>query len=108
QIKSISKIMQKDNLPVPKSWETEVTISTDAPFSDKLMMYHIGFLFQAAQVYHGTGLASAMRTDLVTTYEAIILKNLLVTKKWFTIMVQNKWLEQPPLAPNRKEIQNEK
>ena len=47
--------MQTDNLPVPKSWETEVTTSTDSPFSDKLMLYHIGFLFQAAQNYHGAG-----------------------------------------------------
>ncbi|MBU5215089.1 DUF3231 family protein [Heyndrickxia oleronia] len=104
QIKTFSKIMQNDNLPVPKSWETEVTTSTDSPFSDKLILYHMGFLFQAAQNYHGAGLASAMRTDLVTAYENTIIKNLLVTKKWFNLMVHNKWLEQPPLAPNRKEI----
>ncbi|HZG71931.1 MAG TPA: DUF3231 family protein, partial [Chondromyces sp.] len=108
QIKDFSKIMQTDNLPVPKSWETEVTTSTDSPFSDKLIMYHTGFLFQAAQSYHGAGLASAMRTDLVTTYENTILQNLMLTKKWFNIMVQNNWLEQPPLAPNRKEIAKEK
>ena len=108
QIQSLSKIMHKDNLPIPKSSETEVTVSTDSPFSDKLMLYHIGFLFQTAQAYQGAGLASAMRTDLVTTYEGIILKNLMVTKRWFTIMVKNKWLEQPPLAPNRKEIAKEK
>ncbi|MDD9781419.1 DUF3231 family protein [Priestia megaterium] len=108
QIQAFSKIMHTDNLPVPMSWETEVTTSRDSPFSDKLMMYHIGFLFQAAQAYHGAGLASAMRTDLVTTYEGIILKNLMVTKKWLNIMVKNKWIEQPPLAPNRKEIAKEK
>ena len=108
QIQAFSKIMHTDNLPVSMSWETEVTTSTDSPFSDKLMMYHIGFLFQAAQMYHGAGLASAMRTDLVTTYEGIILKNLMVTKKWLNIMVKNKWIEQPPLAPNRKEIAKEK
>ena len=108
QIKDFSKIMQKDNLPVPKSWETEVTTSTNSPFSDKLMLYHIGFLFQAAQAYHGAGLAASMRTDLVATYESTILQNLMVPKKWFNIMVQNKWLEQPPLAPNRKEIAKEK
>lgn len=107
QIKDLTKIMQTDNLPAPKSLETEVTISTDSPFSDKLMLYHTGFLFQAAQAYHGAGLASAMRTDLVATYESTILQNLMLTKKWFTIMVENKWLEQPPLAPNRKEISRE-
>jgi hypothetical protein len=31
-IKMFTKIMQADNLPVPKSWETEVTISTDSHF----------------------------------------------------------------------------
>ncbi|WP_430121638.1 DUF3231 family protein [Neobacillus rhizosphaerae] len=108
QIKMFTKIMQSDNLPVPKSWETEVTTSTDSPFSDKLMMYHIGFLFQAAQAYHGTGLASAMRTDLVAAFESVILKNLLVTKKWFNIMVKYSWLEQPPLAPNREELAKDK
>lgn len=103
QIKTLAKVLQSDNLPVPKSWETEVTLSTDSPFSDKLIMYHTGFLFQAAQNYHGAGLASSMRTDLITIYETTILKNLMVTKNWFDIMVKNKWLEQPPLAPNRAE-----
>jgi hypothetical protein len=104
QIQSFGNILHQDNLPVPRSWESEITISQDAPFSDKLMMYHIGFLLQTGQAYHGTGLASAMRTDLVMNYEKIILKNLMVTKEWFNIMTKNKWLEQPPLAPNRKEI----
>lgn len=108
QIKALAKILQADNLPVPKSLETEVTISTDSPFSDKLLMYHMGFLFQTAQTYYGAGLASAMRTDLVTTYEATILQNLKVTNNWFNIMVKNKWLEQPPLAPNRTEIAKQK
>jgi hypothetical protein len=108
QIQKLSKIMHADNLPVPKSWETEITTSTETPFADKLMLYHIGFLFQAAQAYHGTGLASAMRTDLVAVYESTILKNLMVTKEWFKLMVKYKWMEQPPLAPNRKEMAQDK
>lgn len=103
-IQSFSKTLLTDNLPVPSSWETEVTTSTESPFSDKLMMYHIGFLAQTAQSYHGNGLASSMRTDLIAAYENVILNNLIVNKKWFDIMVKNKWLEQPPLTPNRREI----
>lgn len=108
QIQALSKLLKADNLPVPMSWETEVTNSQDSPFSDKLMMFHIGFLLQSAQSYHGAGLASAMRMDLVATYEKIILKNLMITKEWFNIMTKNKWLEQPPLAPNRKDIAKNK
>lgn len=105
QIQSLSNLLKKDNLPVPMSWESEVTTSKDSPFSDKLMLYQVGFLIQTAQAYHGTGLASSTRTDLVVTYEKVILKNLMVTKEWFNIMTKYKWLEQPPLAPNRKKLQ---
>jgi hypothetical protein len=100
--------MQADNLPVPSSWETEILPSQQAPFSDKLMMYHMGFLFQVAQIYIGTGLATVMRADLIATYEKIILKNLTVTKSWFDLMIKYKWLEQPPLAPDRIEISEDK
>ena len=60
------------------------------------------------QIYHGAGLASSMRADLIIAYEAIILKTITVVKNWFDIMVKNKWLEQPPLAPDRKEIAKNK
>ncbi|WP_062050342.1 DUF3231 family protein [Bacillus sp. JCM 19034] len=108
QIQALSNILKKDNLPVPMSWESEITTSQDSPLSDKLMLYHIGFLMQTAQAYHGVGLASAMRADLVVTYEKTILKNLMVTKEWFNIMTQYKWLEEPPLSPNRKNLAKDK
>lgn len=104
QIQALSAILREDNLPVPTSWETEVTTLKDSPFSDKLMLYHMGFLMQASQAYHGVGLATAMRTDLAVQYEKIILKNIAVTKNWFDLMTTKKWMEQPPLAPNRKAI----
>lgn len=103
-IQLLSKKLKDDNLPVPMSWETEITESTDSPFSDKLILFHTGFLFLTSQSYHGLGLAGSMRSDLILGYERIILKDLTVSKNWFDLMIKNKWLEQPPIAPNRKEI----
>ncbi|MDQ0916034.1 DUF3231 family protein [Paenibacillus sp. V4I5] len=103
-IQLLSKKLKDDNLPVPMSWETEITESTDSPFSDKLIMFHTGFLFLTSQSYHGLGLAGSMRSDLILDYERIILKDLTVAKNWFDLMIKYKWLEQPPIAPNRKEI----
>ncbi|KQX46687.1 MULTISPECIES: DUF3231 family protein [unclassified Paenibacillus] len=103
-IQLLSKKLKDDNLPVPMSWETEITESTDSPFSDKLIMFHTGFLFLTSQSYHGLGLAGSMRSDLILDYERIILKDLTVSKNWFDLMIKNKWLEQPPIAPNRKEL----
>jgi hypothetical protein len=81
-VRSLSSGIIFPNLPVAMSmsWETEVTTSTHSPISDRLMMFHIGFLSQVAQADHGTGLASAMRTDLIMAYENIILNNLIITK----------------------------
>ena len=107
-LQALADIMHKDNLPVPMSWESEITTSKDSPFSDKLILYHMGFLAQTAQVYYGTGLAGAMRTDLAIAYEKAVLKVLGITKNWFDLMVKNKWLEQPPLAPDRKELAQDK
>jgi hypothetical protein len=53
QIKNFPKIMQTDNLPVPKSWEAEVTTSTDSPFSDKLMIIISVFSFKLHKTIMG-------------------------------------------------------
>jgi hypothetical protein len=53
QIKNFPKIMQKDNLPVPKSWEAEVTTSTDSPISDKLMIIISVFSFKLHKTIMG-------------------------------------------------------
>src|SRR5699024_7328205 len=108
QIQSLGKILHDDSLPIPTSMESENTNSQESPYSDTLMLSHIGFLMQIAQSFHGTGLATAMRYDLATSYEKIILKNLKFEKEWFNLMTKNKWLEQPPLAPNRKRIAKDK
>src|SRR5699024_12655952 len=97
-----------DSLPIPTSMESEVTNSQEAPFSDKLMLFHIGMLMQIAQSFHGTGLATAMRYDLAVSYEKIILKNMKVKKKWYNLMTKNKWYEQTPLDQYRISIEKKK
>jgi hypothetical protein len=79
--------------------ETEITTSTYSSFSGKLIIYHIGLLFQTAQNYHGAGLESAMSTDIVTDYDGTILKNLIVTMKWFNTLEEVKRAtgQKPPI-----------
>lgn len=74
QIKSLNKILKNDNLPSTPSFETEITTSQVSPFSDRLMMYHIGLLYQVGKLYHGCGLETSMKADLLMAYEKVILK----------------------------------
>jgi hypothetical protein len=47
-----------------------------------------------------------MRTDLTARYSKIIAEVMMYAKDTFDIVVENKWLEQPPLVTNRKKLIN--
>ncbi|PAD69188.1 hypothetical protein CHH83_10185 [Bacillus sp. 7586-K] len=106
-IKLFSDILTDDNLPAPQSWDSDVTDSTTPPFSDKLMMYLTGFLFNTAISYYGAGLGATMRSDLIVQYERFILEDLKYAKDWSDIMIKNLWMEQPPKAIDRKRLGEE-
>ncbi|WP_282141883.1 DUF3231 family protein [Cytobacillus oceanisediminis] len=73
------------------------------------MLYHMGFMAQTAQGYYGTALAGSKRTDLALAYEKANLKTLGIARKWFVSWRKTSGLNsQPPLAPNRKELAQDK
>lgn len=97
----------KDNLPAPQSWDSDVTESIISPFSDKLMMYLTGFLFNTAISYYGAALGGTMRSDLILQYEKFVLEDLKYVEDWTDLMIKNQWMEQPPKAPDRKKLAEE-
>jgi hypothetical protein len=103
-IDMFSKLLDNDNLPSPPSLVSEITDSKIPPFSDKLMMFFVGFLFSSAIVYYGSGLASSPRKDIAAKYLSAIGGDINIEEDWLKIMIENSWLEQPPLAPDRKKV----
>ncbi|MGM0834678.1 MAG: DUF3231 family protein [Bacillota bacterium] len=97
-----STVLLEDNLHSPKLMDSEVTNSSIAPFSDKLMLYHAGNLFSVAISYYGHAAVMSMRADLLIHCEAAISRDLRVFAKYGQIMIKNQWLEQPPKADDRK------
>ena len=103
-IQMFNDLLNKENLPAPPTLEAEVTNSTTSPFSEKLMMYQVGFLFTTAMVYYGTGWASSPRRDLTPHYMMAISGDVKIGNDWLDMMIDIGWLEQPPLAENRAEL----
>jgi hypothetical protein len=97
-------ILDDDFISAAATWDTHVTDSQIAPFSDKLMMLHGGFLIQAAMAYYGTALSSSMRHDLAAQYSAAISRDAKVAEDGLNIMIANGWFEQPPHTVDRKEL----
>lgn len=103
-IETFRSVLHQDDLNSPTSFETEVSNSKVPPFSDKLMMFLAVNMFQYAIMYYGSALSASMRTDLVTHYQKAVFDDLGVAKSGADLMIEHQWMEQPPVAPDRKEL----
>lgn len=108
QFKILSTLLSEDNLPSPRTWESEVTNSTVSPFSDKLMLYHIVTMVSVSAGYYGAGLAVSQRRDLAEKYIRLIGGIGLFAEDGVNLLITNNWMEQPPTATDRTALANQK
>lgn len=82
----------------------EVTDSTTAPFSDKLMMFLITTLIATGMGQYGLSMSTSPRHDLGVKYSRLIAEIARFSNDGAKIMIDNAWMEQPPIAADRKEL----
>jgi hypothetical protein len=102
--KSFDDILQEDHLPIPEKWDAEITESTESPFSDKLIMFHAGFLVNAALTYYGASIGSSFRSDIILNYSRVFTHAMEAGAFSYNIMVKHGWLEKQPEAIDRKSL----
>ncbi|WP_077324428.1 DUF3231 family protein [Virgibacillus siamensis] len=83
---------------------TEVTDSTTAPFSDKLMMFLVTLLSASGIAQYGTSMSTSSRHDLSVKYTRLVGEIALYAEDGANIMIEHGWMEQPPMAADRKEL----
>jgi hypothetical protein len=104
-IETLGKVLSRENIPVPYSSDTGLTDSTIAPFSDKLMMFHsTAMLGNIIIANYGTAVGSSLRTDLLSNYIKFTAEISKHAKAGVDIMIENKWLEQPPQVVNHENL----
>lgn len=99
-----SKILNDENIPVPSWSDSFVTDSTIAPFSDKLMMFQALSLCAFAMGIDGAAVASSMRSDLISLHTAYGAEITKLASDGATIMISNRWMEQPPQVIRHDEL----
>jgi hypothetical protein len=100
--------LTEDNLPGPRTFESEVTDSTTPPFSDKLMMFHVTTLLSSAIGYYGEAMALSQRRDLAANYAKMIADIGLLAEDGMNLLTENEWMEQPPLATDHNDLAKNK
>ncbi|MGG1690967.1 DUF3231 family protein [Heyndrickxia ginsengihumi] len=101
---SFNTILQQDHLPIPESWDAEITDSKVSPFSDKLMVFHAAFLVNAALSYYGASIGASLRSDIILNYEKVLNHAMHAGSTCYKIMVKYGWLEKQPEAIDRKSL----
>ncbi|MEQ6377070.1 DUF3231 family protein [Bacillaceae bacterium S4-13-56] len=100
----MGKKLAQAHLPTPKSYQGEVTHSTEAPFSDKLMLFHLVSIVEVAAGYYGAALSATQRKDLVLMYSKMIAEIALYAEDGINLLIKNGWLEEPPTAADRQAL----
>jgi hypothetical protein len=99
-----SSLLRKEDIPVPAPWDSGVTNSTVAPFSDRLMLQHIVILNQLGITGYAMAMTECLRKDLFADYGRLAAEIGQYLSDGANIMIDNHWMEEPPKAVDHGEI----
>lgn len=103
-ISILSATLLQSDIQPPGSWAGKATDSTQAPFSDKLMMYINSLLASTALGFTALGTSFNMRNDLPVKLGLISEDTFNYAKKGAKIMIKYKWMEEPPQMEDRNQL----
>ncbi|MBM7571335.1 DUF3231 family protein [Aquibacillus albus] len=95
-----SSLLQKSDLPATMTADATVFPSNTPPFSDKLMMFHISAMTSIGIGKYGIAMSVCTRHDLAFQYGKLLAEIGTYAEDGADIMIENKWMEQPPQVPN--------
>ncbi|WP_226665324.1 DUF3231 family protein [Metabacillus litoralis] len=100
-ISTFNSILTENDLPSPRNWTSEISNTTIAPFSNKLMLFHVASLIAVSVGYYGTALSVSQRRDIIAQYLRLMGEIGIYAEDGINLMIKNSWLEQPPSSDNR-------
>lgn len=104
--KIYASLLINNDLPVPGLWDSGITESTVTPFSDKLIMYVSRVLEVLTIQELGKAISISLRRDLVASYSRVLAEIIKFAEDRVNIMIENGWLEKPPLTADREALVN--
>jgi hypothetical protein len=106
-----SKLIQlarEENVNFSFIRDEDITDSTTAPFSDKLMMFHVYLMNSIGAGMYGVSGAVSARHDIMKMYAQFMLEVGLYAETGAKIMMANDWMEEPPQILDREKLAENK
>ncbi len=102
----VVKLKEDDN-SYPSTWDSTISSSTEAPFSDKLMLFHTNTQSAIGIGDLGMAIAASLRKDLALTYEGYIIKLGAFAQEGAKLLIDHGWFEKPPQSIDRESLRNQ-
>lgn len=103
-VQIFNKLLIDDDLPAATPWDVEVSASTTAPVSDKIILFLSTLLNASGISNYATASAASLRTDVATAYIRLSAEVAEFSKDGANLLIEHGWLEQPPQAIDRKQL----
>ncbi|MDG5786040.1 DUF3231 family protein [Evansella sp. AB-P1] len=103
-----NSILLEGDISTVKTYDGEVTDSTEPPFSDRLMLFHTNLLITSGIGTYGMAMAKSNRKDLAVHYSKILAEVSSYALDGAKLLIKNGWMEQPPMAADRDNLANKK
>jgi len=104
QLEVLSSLFKDQDLPIPMTYQSQVTDSTESPYSYKLILFHLSVFIAHSIVEFGFATANCARLDLIVTFARLIGELTDYVKDGIDLSIENGWLEMIPESANRKEL----
>ena len=103
-ITKLSDLLRESDVHTPSMWAGIATDSTNAPFSDKMMMYQTSVFTNFGMTSSAIGSAFSLRSDLPAKLAKSATDIFKFAKNSGQVMVDNGWMEEPPQAMDRTQL----
>lgn len=100
----LAKLLTQEDLPITMPTSYSISTSTESPFSDKLMLFHLTNLSSAKLRNFGDSIAVSPRHDIGSCFMRLIMETGNYAEDGTNLLIQNGWLEYPPHNVDRYKL----
>lgn len=107
-VSDLTQLMQQSDIQTPSTWAGRATDSTEAPFSDKIMMVCSTLLTSFQLASNALGTSFSLRSDLPVKLFVLMKDTYQFAAEGGQIMIKHRWLEEPPQMEDRNQLTKSK
>ncbi|MGE5396256.1 MAG: DUF3231 family protein [Chitinophagales bacterium] len=103
-VEQIASKLRESNVPTVFPYDATVSTSTTSPWSDKLMLFHVGILNAGGMGQYGESTATSLRRDITAMYTKMLVKTGRYAEEGAKLMISKGWMEEPPKIADHSRI----